>query len=101
MNNGDTFDLKSGTFKAPCRGNFQFTITDHGIDAENFSLIVEKNGSRIFSTYTVQYSRGQLSSTLILTLEINDEIRVQTGYHKTYSDSNCYRSFTGKLLQVL
>ena len=101
VNNGDTFDLKSGTFKAPFRGNFEFTITDHGTDAENFSLVVEKNGSRIFSTYEIQYSRGQLSSSLILTLEVNDEIRVRTGYHKTFSNIDTYRTFTGKLLEIL
>ena len=98
----DTFDLKSGTFKAPFRGNYEFTITDHEDYDKNFSLKVEKNGSVVYSVYDYHTSyAAHLSSSWILSLETNDEIRVRVEFHSAFSNGNCYRSFTGKLLEAL
>ena len=99
----NTFDLKSGTFKAPFRGIYEFSITDHNYNNGNyFSLNVEKNGSQVYSVHDWHgQSAAHLSSSWILSLEVNDEIRVQVEFHPAYSDDNCYRSFTGKLLEML
>ena len=99
----DTFDLKSGTFKAPFKGIYEFTITDYNHTNENgFSLKVEKNGSIVYSGYDWGFhSASNLSSSWILSLEVNDQIRVRVKYNPAFSDGNCYRSFTGKLLEAL
>ena len=99
----NTFDLKSGTFTAPFKGNYEFAITDHNANnGDNFSLKVEKNGSVVYSVFDYTYRfESHLSSSWILTLETNDEIRVRVDQHPVYSDPNCYRSFTGKLLEAL
>ena len=98
----DTFDLKSGTFKAPFRGIYEFTITDHNNVERYFSLKVEKNGSVVYSVYDYHSTyAAHLSSSWILSLEANDEIRVLVDRHSAFSDPNCYRSFTGKLIEAL
>ena len=99
----DTFDLKSGTFEAPFKGIYEFTITDYNHTNENgFSLKIEKNGSIVYSGYDWGFhSASNLSSSWILSLEVNDQIRVRVKYNPAFSDGNCYRSFTGKLLEAL
>ena len=98
----DAFDLKSGTFKAPFRGIYEFTITDHNNVERYFSLKVEKNGSVVYSVYDYHSTyAAHLSSSWILSLEANDEIRVLVDRHSAFSDPNCYRSFTGKLIEAL
>ena len=101
----DTFDLKSGTFKAPFKGIYEFTITDHSYknNGNYFSLKVEKNGSVVYSVFSRQSDKwaAHLSSSWILPLETNDQIRVRVDFLFAFSDHNCFRSFTGKLLEVL
>ena len=101
--NSDTFDLKSGTFKAPFKGIYEFTIIDYNSNNGNFfSLIVEKNGSVVYSIYDFHSTyAAHLSSSWILSLESNDEIRMRVEYHPAFSNHDCYRSFTGKLLETL
>ena len=99
----DTFDLKSGTFKAPFKGIYEFTITDHNYkNGKVFSLKVEKNGAVVYSVVDYHWDEAaHLSSSWILPLEVNDRIRVRVDFHPVISDGNCYRSFTGKLLEAL
>ena len=104
----DAFDLKSGTFKAPFKGIYEFTITDHNYPESNkekhFSLKVEKNGSVVYSIdddHSSQPFNAHLSSSWILPLETNDEIRVRADISSANTGENAHRSFTGKLLEAL
>ena len=104
----DTFDLKSGTFKAPFKGIYEFTITDfvsgfNQLIVNHLSLKVEKNGSVVYSIYHHHNDMwvGHLSTSWILPLEVNDEIRVRAAFHSALSHEDYYRSFTGKLLEAL
>ena len=104
----DTFDLKSGTFKAPFKGIYEFTITDHNYPESNkekhFSLKVEKNGSVVYSVdddHSSQPFNAHLSSSWILPLETNDVIRVRADISSANTGENAHRSFTRKLLEAL
>ena len=98
----DTFDLKTGTFKAPFKGIYEFSITDHSGGSDSFSLKVEKNGSVVYSVFDWHgQNAAHLSSSWILSLEVNDEIRVLVDFKIAFSDNACYRSFTGKILAAL
>ena len=67
----DTFDLKSGTFKAPFKGIYEFSITENNNKNSHFSLKVEKNASVVYSVYDHHHDNwsAHLSSSWILPLE--------------------------------
>ena len=110
VNNGNSFDLASGTFTTPVNGHYQFSFSGNCGDRKNNCYIFAKKNSDIlehaFMTGGTYYHNGvgeayaNIASSWILSLNEGDTIRLYLALGPMYTDTNVRRSFNVNLLQV-
>jgi len=98
--------LENSKFVSPFKGNYEFSFSGHMHTYHNtlVNIEVQLNGvgihrfySRDENTYPIQMA----SSSWIVSLDVGDSIQLYINYGSLYTDGNCYRSFTGKLIEIL
>ena len=109
VNNGNTFDLSTGTFTAPVSGVYEFTFSGNTDPKTKCSIEVHKNGDKVLSFYDTGGHYGEKSSqdifanfgsSWIVSLNIEDTIKLKVNGGKLYSSSYYNRILTGKLLEI-
>ena len=108
VNNGNTFDLSSGTFTAPYDGNYEFSFSGNANYDDCCKMDVYRNDDKIYSMYSklcnhnvYKYDYQNFASTWLTKLDKGDTIRLKVAYGTLYSNYDVYSSFSGKLLQLL
>ena len=103
INNGNHFSLSDGEFTAPIHGNYEFSFSGHhNPNAHHTKILVLKNGNVVqgFQAYDHSYVIN-LSSIWITELKAGDKIRLSVFAGSLYCSSNAYRTFSGKLLEIM
>ena len=103
INNGNHFSLSNGEFTAPVHGNYEFSFSGHSYpNGHSLRMKFLKNGNEVeeFETYDASY-KTNISPTSIIELKTGDKIRLYVANGKLYSSSSAYRTFSGKLLEIL
>lgn len=101
LNEGDAFDLTSGTFTAPVPGiyHFQFSGLKHDSSPE-MSFFLQVNGNKVGEAYTSaagRYSGLSLSSSL--QLEAKDKVTLCLKAGVLYDSNNGLTHFSGWLVE--
>ena len=105
MNIGNPFDLSTGTFTAPVKGIYEFSFSGNGAENSGFGIHVHKNGERIHGFFTRSATREEngsydnLASTWLLSLDVNDTVRLKINYGGFLTNRNMCRVFNGKLIK--
>ena len=103
INNGNHFSLSNGEFTAPIDGNYEFSFSGHNYPNGHYNYIkVLKNENEVqgFETYDASYITN-ISSTWIIELKTGDKIRLYVGGGQLFSNKYAYRTFNGKLLEIM
>jgi len=101
------FPLSNGEFLAPVKGNYEFNFNGHTYHSCSYRVGVQVllNGSEIHSFYEYDNEsenfNHMVSSSLIVSLNVGDSIRLYVEQGCLATDSYRYRSFTGKLIEIL
>ena len=101
-----------GEFIAPVNGNYEFSITGNtyynnagtSCDSRKGVIQVLRNGVKIHeisANESNDYTSNNLSTSWIVTLNVGDSIRLYVGSGCIYTDAADYRTFSGKLIEVL
>ena len=105
VNVGNTFDLSTGTFTVPVKGIYEFSFSGNGAKNSQYGIHVHKNGKRIHGFFTRSAERedngayDNLASTWLLSLDVNDTVRLKINYGGFFTNRNMYRVFNGKLIK--
>ena len=93
------------------KGTIEFSFTGHSFNQASCSYAysgmvqVLLNGSEIHEFYSRDESSGYhddiLSSSWIVSLNVGDSIRLKVKSDCIYTNPARYRSFTGKLIEIL
>ena len=99
VNFGNGFLLPNGTFTAPRKGIYEFSVDAHAYSTNNAVLAVQHNGANELSFHIQNVSYGSLSFSWFMELKQDDTIRlyVQDGYVYCGDVYNCV--FSGKLIK--
>ena len=100
INNGNDFDLSTGSFKTPLNGSYEFSFSGNAYNTGYCYIQVLKNGMEVNQFQSKSSYYANMASTWILALDSGDEIRLKVRDGACYSDINMHRSFTGKLLEI-
>ena len=100
---GGGYDPSTGEFTAPIAGvyKFYYTVRQMGSASTGLWTRIQKNGTDISVGYGAIYlntTRDQASSTILITLNAGDVIRV---YLYSYSIASNYNSFVGEYFSSL
>merc|ERR1711860_483336 len=114
------YPLTNGEFIAPVRGNYEFSITGHTYrktpgpgtgptcSSGRANIEVLRDGVQIHQIEANDsddennfFSSNNLSSSWIITLNAGNSIRLYVSAGCIFTDSYFYRTFTGKLIEVL
>ena len=109
-NNGNSFDLASGTFTTPVNGHYHFSFSANcGFSKARCLIYVEKNSDKIvhaFFTGGTYYNNGvgetdaNIASSWMLSLNEGDTIRLYVEAGPIYTERNLRRTFNVNLLLV-
>ena len=107
VNIGNIFNLSTGTFTAPVKGIYEFSFSGNGAANSEYGIHVHKNGGRIHGFYTRSPEKEEratydnLASTWLVTLDVNDTVKLKRSYGGFFTNYNMNRVFNGKLLASL
>ena len=110
VNNGNSFDLASGTFTTPVNGHYHFSFSANcGFSKARCLIYVEKNSDKIvhaFFTGGTYYNNGvgetdaNIASSWMLSLNEGDTIRLYVEEGPIRTEHYLRRTFNVHLLQV-
>jgi len=103
ISRGGGYDTSTGIFTAPIAGiyKFYYTLRQAGGATSGLWARVQLNGSDISNTYGAIYlstTRDQAGSTVLLNLNVGDEISVKV---YNYDMASVYNSFVGEYFSSL
>jgi hypothetical protein len=103
ISRGGGYDTSTGIFTAPLAGiyKFYYTLRQLGSATTGLWARVQLNGSDISSAYGAIYlntTRDQAGSTVLLKLNVGDEISVKV---YNYNMASVYNSFVGEYFSSL
>tara|TARA_R100001591_G_C4239589_1_gene154190 strand:+ start:13 stop:552 length:540 start_codon:yes stop_codon:yes gene_type:complete len=109
VNIGSHYNASDGKFTAPVAGNYAFffyAMSNHSLNNVNIAIEFWKNGSYLgdaspLGRQSSDYSHGQISGHIILTLAASDYIQVKNagGTDSTlYMTGNAHNEFSGFLI---
>ncbi|CAC5396489.1 unnamed protein product [Mytilus coruscus] len=102
-NNGDDYDPKTGIFKAPFKGVYQFSFTVMSSNGKNLLVYLWQNETRLVSVYPgIGFNEG--TANMVLNLKKDDRVYVKCGgsghgYIYTAKDY-WYSMFSGYLIHA-
>ena len=98
-NVGQHLDLKTGIFKSPLEGSFQFTFSGSGFTSGEDYVGVYVNDERRFVIYENDDTYSSMSYTWVLSLKENDQVHLRTQSGGLLINPNIMFTFTGFLLK--
>ncbi|XP_059419358.1 complement C1q-like protein 4 [Carassius carassius] len=99
-NIGGAYDSNTGVFTAPVKGAYYLKFYGHGHGGTTMAVSLLKNGKTQCSVFAWKpTSNGNGSNSVVLTLEIGDQISTQLWANTwVYDDPASYTSFGGFLI---
>ena len=104
VNNGNSFDLASGTFTTPVNGHYHFSFSGNcGTIQEYCWIYVKKNSDTTVHVFVYSKDGGNydiIASNWMLSLNEGDTIRLYVVKGPVHSNNNYRRTLNVQLLQV-
>ena len=104
VNQGNMFNLNTGTFTAPVKGIYEFSFSGNSDQDEMCSVHVYKNNEKIQAMFTSKPKfdfHAHIASSWFITLNVGDNVKLKVEYGEIAAWSNGYTTFNGKLLKML
>ena len=94
--------ITNDEFTTPIDGNYEFSFSAHVDSSDSASIQVRKNGDEVQSFTTGDDSYyNHLSSTWIIELKAGDRIRLYFSGGQLWTNYDKYKTFSGKLLEII